>query len=115
MKHEIDNSQMTNVTVSQMNNSYSSQLYKAAAKPKKTTAAKAAAETCRSDEPAEFVWEADAALELEVPDLPLPVPEEPEEPEPVAVAVTKPVLVEVEPLVGVPVAEDPEAVVDLIT
>lgn len=104
---------MPNVIVDQMNNSYRSQLYRAAAKPKKTTAAKAAAETCRSDEPAETVWEADAALELEVPDLPLPEPEEPEEP--VAVAVTKPVLVEVEPLVGVPVAEDPEVVVNLIS
>lgn len=63
-----------------------------AAKPTKTTAAKAAAETCRSDAPAETVVSADGELEAEPEEL-----EDPDElevePE-VAVAVVKPVLVD---------------------
>lgn len=63
-----------------------------AAKPTKTTAAKAAAETCLSDAPAETVVSADAELEAESEEL--EALEEPElEPE-VAVAVVKPVLVD---------------------
>lgn len=92
-----------------MSISYRSHLYRVAAKPKKTTAAKAAAETCRSEEPAETVWEVDAALELEVPDLLSPELEDP-----VAVAVTKPVL-DAEPLVEVPVADSEVLVEDLIS
>jgi len=67
----------------------------AAAKPTKTTAAKAAAETCRSDAPAETVVSADGELEAEPEELEeLEEPDELEvEPE-VAVAVVKPVLVD---------------------
>lgn len=102
-------SKCRSTTDDQKNISFISKFYRVAAKPKKTTAAKAAAETCRSDEPAETVWEVDVALELEVPDL-----FSPELEEPVAVAVTKPVL-DAEPLVEVPVADSEVVVEDLIS
>ena len=91
---------------------YSAKSHRVAANPTKTTAAKAAAETCRSDAPAETVLDADGELdvepeELEVPEV-LKVESELEElpelelevevdPESFAVVVVKPVVVAVEP------------------